>query len=38
LTLESFHWNDTDLCAPADDAFQEWLKSIEDHQGDGNCS
>jgi len=38
LTLESFHWNDTDLCAPTDDAFQEWLNSIDDHLGDENCS
>ena len=37
LTLEIFYWNDTDLCAPADDAFQEWLNSIDDHQGDENC-
>ena len=26
--LIHFHWNDTELCAPADDAFQEWLDSI----------
>jgi len=38
VTLESFHWNDTDLCAPTDDAFQEWLNSIDDHQGGENCS
>lgn len=38
LTLERFHWNDTDLCAPADDVFQEWLNSIDDHLGSGNCS
>ncbi len=37
-TLDRFHWNDTDLCAPTDDAFQEWLNSIDDHQGNVNCS
>lgn len=37
LTLEIFYWNDTDLCAPTDDAFQEWLNSIDDHEGGGNC-
>ena len=38
VTLERFHWNDTELCAPTGDAFQEWLNSIDDHQGNGNCS
>ena len=38
VTLGSFHLNDTDLCAPTDDAFQEWLNSIDDHQGGENCS
>ena len=37
LPLTLFHWHDTDLCAPADDDFQEWLDSIEDHRGNGNC-
>ena len=37
LPLTLFHWHDTDLCAPTDDEFQEWLDSIEDHRGNGNC-
>ena len=27
----------TDLCAPTDSAFQEWLDSIEVHWPNGNC-
>ena len=38
LTLWVFHWNDTDLCAPTDDDFQDWLNSISDHTGNGNCT
>ena len=37
LPLDEFHWMWTDLCAPADDAFQNWLKSIRDNRPAGNC-
>ena len=37
LALSTFHWVDTDLCSPTDDNFQEWLESIDDHQGAGEC-
>lgn len=37
LSLKLFHWHDTGLCAPADVEFQEWLDSIKDHSGNGNC-
>jgi len=37
LPLVSFLWNQTDLCAPTDSAFQEWLDSIEVHWPNGNC-
>lgn len=37
LPLERFHWHNTDLCAPADARFQEWLDSIPDEQGNRNC-
>lgn len=37
LPLNYFRWDDTDLCAPTDDAFQEWLASIEDHSGNRDC-
>lgn len=36
--LQLFHWRDTGLCSPDTDAFQEWLKSIEDHLGGEKCS
>lgn len=36
-SLRVFHWNDTGLCAPADDAFQSWLNGIADQVGNGNC-
>lgn len=35
LTVGRFYWNATHLCAPADEAFQEWLESIRDHRGAG---
>ena len=38
LPLRVFHWHDTDLCAPADPAFQEWLESIGDHSGNRDCA
>ena len=37
LPLFYFHWNNTDLCAPADDAYQRWLNSISDQVGNGDC-
>ena len=37
LPLWRFLWNRTDLCAPTDSAFQEWLGSIDDHWPNGNC-
>jgi len=37
IPLTSFRWNETDLCAPADDDFQAWLNSIGDHMGNPNC-
>lgn len=36
-SLRVFHWNDTGLCAPADDAFQSWLNGIADQVGNRNC-
>ncbi|WP_420635435.1 leucine-rich repeat domain-containing protein [Candidatus Palauibacter sp.] len=33
--LTRFHYADTNLCAPADDMFREWLASIESHEGTG---
>jgi len=38
VPLEAFRWNGTDMCAPRDDAFREWLASIRHHQGGRNCS
>ncbi len=38
LSLTTFWWWDTDLCAPATSAFQDWLRSIEDHRGGETCS
>ena len=38
LPLREFHYAETELCAPADAAFQAWLTSIESHRGtDGEC-
>jgi len=37
VPLEVFRWNGTDMCAPRDDAFREWLASIRYHQGGRNC-
>lgn len=37
VSLLTFHWQGTDLCAPTDAAFQEWLQSISDNDGSGNC-
>lgn len=32
-----FFWDETDLCSPPDDAFQEWLASIPTHYGEEPC-
>ncbi len=37
LPLGLFHWQETDLCAPTDAEFQEWLDGIRDHSGNGDC-
>ncbi|MDE2974882.1 MAG: Ig-like domain-containing protein [Gemmatimonadota bacterium] len=37
LYLDEFYWYSTDLCAPLDEDFQEWLESISDNQGEENC-
>ena len=34
LPLDHFYWNDTELCAPGNSAFQSWLDSIDNHDGD----
>lgn len=38
LPLWLFHWNRTDLCAPSDEHFRDWLRSIGDHQWGGDCT
>ena len=38
VPLKLFHWHDSDLCSPADEEFQEWLASIDDHSGNRKCS
>ncbi|MDE2763242.1 MAG: hypothetical protein OXQ94_12430 [Gemmatimonadota bacterium] len=37
LRLGHFFWDNTNLCAPTDDAFQQWLASITHHKGNRNC-
>jgi len=38
LELDLFHWDGNgNLCAPADQEFQEWLKGIENHNGGKTC-
>lgn len=37
LDLSVFHWNYTDLCAPVDIAFQDWLSRIPNHRGNRDC-
>ena len=37
LSLSRFNWNQTNLCAPTDDAFKEWLESISNHSGNVDC-
>ena len=38
LELEEFYWSETQLCAPANQAFQTWLRSIRYHQGGATCT
>jgi len=38
LNLNIFHWQDTDLCSPPDDAFQNWLDGIRYQKGGAVCS
>lgn len=38
VPIRAFLWDGTDLCAPPDDAFQEWLASIRHHEGGRRCS
>jgi len=37
IPLQLFHWHETDLCAPGDEEFREWLDSIGDHMGGDTC-
>jgi len=37
LALFHFDWTTTDLCAPRDEAFQAWLRSIERQYGGAAC-
>lgn len=37
LDLDVFNWFLTDLCAPADDEFQEWLDAIPVHRDGRDC-
>ena len=34
VPLNLFHWDVTDLCAPTDEEFLEWLASIRNHRGE----
>ena len=36
--LRLFHWQRSNLCAPANDTFLKWLESIPDHMGGETCS
>ena len=36
LALQELHYLDTGLCAPTEERFQEWLKSIPSHEGTGS--
>ncbi len=35
LGLVVFHYSETDLCAPSDAAFSQWLSGISSHEGTG---
>ena len=36
LSLQTFHYAGTGLCAPADASFREWLSAIPSHEGTGS--
>ena len=36
LSLQVFHYADTELCAPVEEPFQAWLNSISAHEGSGS--
>ena len=38
LDLDVFWWHVTDLCAPPDDQFQDWLETIPSHYPNEVCS
>ena len=38
LDLDVFWWHVTDLCAPPDDEFQDWLETIPNHYPNEVCS
>ncbi|MDE0260213.1 MAG: hypothetical protein OXR82_17735 [Gammaproteobacteria bacterium] len=37
LPIRELHYADTGLCAPTEERFQEWLKSIPSHEGTGRA-
>ena len=37
VPLSRFYWIPSDLCAPSDEEFQDWLDSIEYQSGGPNC-
>jgi len=37
LSLTGFHWHSTDLCAPTDSEFRQWLASIARHTRGRDC-
>ena len=37
LPMRELHYWDTGLCAPTEERFQEWLKSIPSHEGTGRA-
>ena len=36
LSLQVFHYADTELCAPVEELFQAWLNAISAHEGSGS--
>ena len=37
VPLSEFRWHGTQLCAPNTEAFQQWLRSIKNHEGGAIC-
>ena len=37
LPMRELHYADTGLCEPTEERFQEWLKSIQSHEGTGRA-